>query len=325
MKKYLTIIFVVFMTIFISCKKQTIKDKLMHYYRLINADKGLMIYEFDTNKSYGDKTNEKFYMGSMMRLPVLVTAHYLADKNRLNLNQAFAIGKPEIVYGPGIIKNLVDAGVKYFNINELLRFMMQNNDATAMDIVINVMGIENINKALEEMQIKGIKITADNNGIAKMIYGLKDDKYKYAKPGYIISEIQKKREQGFKLDLNASKKIFSQNNQATPNAIITLLKKLYRNELFNKEKTNQVLELLQTVRPDKLISFQMPAKTNTYTTGTFSKMQINDAGIVVDDKVKFAIVMFCNFYKDKLPITLRRFVYITKLAYDKLLEPQKVE
>lgn len=316
MKKRTLIILVLILTVFVSCKKETVKDKLMHYYRLINAKKGLKVINLNTKKSYGDNNFEKFYMGDMVRLPVLVSAYYLAEKNRLNLNQRFVIGKLEIVYGPGILKHVSDVGVKYFTIKELARIMMQCNDATATDTIIKAIGIENINKALQEMGITGINVTADYNTIAKQLYGLTDDKYKFYKPGQIRDEILKKDKKTNK-DETFYKNVYSANNLATPEAIALLLQKLYDNALFSKEKTKEVLELMQNAVPNKLINFQMPEKSVVYTTGSYGKNLICDAGIIQDDKVKLAIVLFNNFNKDGRALTLRRFIYVSRLAYEK--------
>ncbi len=321
MKKCFAILISTLLIFTFSCKEQSIQDRLLHYYRLINAKKGLKVINLKTNKSYGDNSFNKFYMGSMMRLPVLISAFYLAEKNRVNLEQRFAVGKLEIVYGPGILKHVSGLGVKFFSMRELARIMMQCNDATATDLIINAIGIENINKALKEMDINGITITADNNTIAKQLYGLTDDKYKYYKTGHIRDEILKQNKN--QKDESFYKKVYSSNNLATPESIAKLLKKLYNKKLFSKEKTKQVLELMKSAIPDKLINFQMPKDTNVYTTGTFSNYLINDAGIIDNGKVKLIIVLFNNYNKDGKAITLRRFAFVTRLAYENALNPKK--
>lgn len=333
MKKIIAITVVLGLLIgLVSCKKETMQDKLLHYYRLINAKKGIYVEDLKTGSSFSRNGDKKFYLGSSVRLPILIAVYYLANKNRLNLYEKIPVSNIQLVYGPGIIQKMFTApGVKYFSIKELVRIMMYSNDYTAADILINKIGIENLKKAFEEMKVTGIEITSDNNTILKKLFKLEEEKYKFMQPGQIRGEIIKKLKEGKKsniynfshsygIDISFFIRAYQGQNTATPKAFAQLLKKLYKNELFPENWTKEVLEVALNSNSDNLLSYQLPGNTEIYNASDVSPFIMNDAGIVIDKKVNMIFVLFTNYIKDVKALTLRRFIYISRLAYENYLK-----
>lgn len=316
-KKIISILFIVMVFTSISCKKKTFKSTLLHYYRLIKAKKGIMVINLKNNSSFGYNQNKKFYMGSTMRLPLLAVLYHQAHKNRINLNQKIVVAFNDIAYGPGILKHVISRfDRRVFSLKDLAKIMMQSNDATATDLLIKAIKLENIKKALEEMNLSDIDINSDNTTITKKLFNLTEDKYKFYPPQMIKIEAEKKKDELLHKDtaffINAYKDI----NTATPKALAKLLKLLSEKKLLPENFTNEILDIMYNSSSRKLLSFQMPFTTKTHNAASFSSKIMNDAGIVIDSKVNMVFVMMANFIRDDAALTLRRFIYISRLAYE---------
>ncbi len=296
------------------CKKETVQNRLLHYYRIINAKKGLWVENLKTGTVISSNQHTPFYMGSIMRIPLLVTLYYQASKARANLYQKLPIGPAELVYGTGILQNNED--VKFYSMRELAKIMMYANDMTAMDVILKTLGIDNVKKALEEMKVTGIQINMDNNTVVKKLFELESDQYKFASPGMIRQEAIKKEKVIFAMDSSRLVNVYADTNTATPSALGTLFKKLIANELMPENFTKEVLEIMAMgAANNSLIYYALPAATTVQGASSLSQATMSNASVIMSEKAKMIFIFLSNFNRDGRSISLRRLAYISRLAY----------
>lgn len=103
---------------------------------------GCSLYDFKTKDSFAYQENESFYAASIIKIPVMaaVFAHIYEGKCRLNDN--IQIHEEDYVPGDGILNHL-SAG-KEWTIYDLLVLMIIESDNTATNVLIDLIGIENI-------------------------------------------------------------------------------------------------------------------------------------------------------------------------------------
>jgi beta-lactamase class A len=289
------------------------------YYRLLSGDKGIYVENLSGDVVFSSNSDKKLFMGAMVRFPVLISLYYLASKNKISLMQAVGVNSFDVVYGPGVLKNLVLTGPKFFNLRELAAIMMQSNDATATELLIKTIGTEKINVALKEMGIEDISVNSDITTLLKEVFSLNTDEYKFKRAGQIKDEIEKKVAENQLPDISVFMRVFSGKNYATASSVAMLFKKLYKHQLFPDNFTKEVMELLENSSPDKLLKFQLPSSAKVYNTPAVCFTALSDGGVVVSKDVKMIFVLMTNYLKEDRGLNLRRFVYITRLAYESLL------
>lgn len=124
--------------------------------RMLDADlarfpgrAGVWVKHLTTGEEAAVRADETFNSASVIKLPVLVIAHQMADGGALSLDERITIGKDNIRGGSGIFR-YHDAGLQP-TLRDVLMQMVITSDNTATDVAIaKVGGIGRVNAWLKE-------------------------------------------------------------------------------------------------------------------------------------------------------------------------------
>jgi beta-lactamase class A len=119
-----------------------IENDLLH---LISSGKGIYgvsIYHFETEEEFSHNQNEEFYAASIIKLPIMSAVFAQVAEGKRSLTDKIQIRSEDIVSGDGILKNL-SPGMEW-TIHDLVVLMIIESDNTATNLLIDLIGVENI-------------------------------------------------------------------------------------------------------------------------------------------------------------------------------------
>jgi beta-lactamase class A len=112
---------------------------------LLSSGKGMYgcsLYDLKTKESFAFQENESFYAASIIKVPIMAAVFAHAYEGKCRLKDKIQIHEEDFVPGDGILKHL-SAGMEW-TIYDLLVLMIIESDNTATNVLIDLVGIENI-------------------------------------------------------------------------------------------------------------------------------------------------------------------------------------
>ncbi|CUU04935.1 beta-lactamase class A [Candidatus Thermokryptus mobilis] len=166
---------------------------------------GVAVKNLATGETFLINENLIFPQGSAIKIPILIEVMKQASEGRFKLTDKIKIEKKHQVGGSGVLKEFAD-GLSELSIYDLAVLMITVSDNTATNILIDLVGMENVNKTLEKLGLKNTKLQR------KMI----------------------------RPDASAR----GEENLSTPIEAMKLMEMLYKGEVISKDVSQKVLEIL---------------------------------------------------------------------------------
>jgi len=184
----------------------------------VNGVLGVAIRDLTTGEEFRYNENLVFPTGSSIKIPVLVELHRQAAEGRYSLSTRKSIEKQDLVGGSGVIQHF-EAGASQLSLSDLAVLMIVLSDNTATNVLIDHVGMPNVNSTL------------DKSG---------------------LSQIRLRRRM---IDQAASAR--GEENTSTPYEAMRLMEKLYRGEVVSRAVSDQVLTTLK-IRKNSAIPSAVP-------------------------------------------------------------------
>ncbi|WP_137789430.1 serine hydrolase [Bacillus sp. E(2018)] len=109
---------------------------------------GVSIYHFETKESFEHHSDELFYSASIIKVPIMAAVFAHAAEGKCSLSDKIPVREEDIVPGDGIIKHL-SPGMEW-TIHDLIVLMIIESDNTATNVLIDLLGIDQINTYMKE-------------------------------------------------------------------------------------------------------------------------------------------------------------------------------
>ncbi|AXI10617.1 serine hydrolase [Oceanobacillus sp. 143] len=116
---------------------------------------GIAIEELGTNKSWGINEEELFYAASIIKVPIMIAVFAAYENERLSLSDVLELKIEEMVGGSGVLQYLAP-GTR-LTINDLITLMIIQSDNTATNMLINLIGKENIQQTMKNIGMQKSK------------------------------------------------------------------------------------------------------------------------------------------------------------------------
>ncbi|MEN3039521.1 MAG: serine hydrolase [Candidatus Kryptonium sp.] len=184
-----------------------------------NGVVGVAVKNLATNESFFINENLIFPQGSAIKIPILIEVLKQANEGKFKLTNKIKIEKKHQTGGSGVLKEFGD-GLSELSIYDLAVLMITVSDNTATNILIDLVGMENVNKTLLNLGLKQTKLQR------KMI----------------------------RPDASAR----GEENLSTPFEAMQLMEMLYRGEVISKEVSSQVIEILKKEKETNLGKYLPP-------------------------------------------------------------------
>src|SRR5262249_53551963 len=234
---------------------------------------GVAIKDLTTGEEVLINDQLSFPTGSSIKIPILIELYKQASMGKYKLSDQRWVEKKDQVGGSGVIVNFGDHSSQ-LSLNDLAALMIALSDNTATNMLIDQVGMANVNRTLDELGLKQIRLRR------KMI------------------------------DQAASAR--GAENIATPREAMTLMEKLYRGQVGNRQLSDDALKILK-IRKDSPIPRLLPESVEIANKpGNLEGVACDWAVVYVPNR-PYAIAVMTNYNGEGADGAIAK---VSKLAYD---------
>jgi len=168
---------------------------------------GVAIEDLTSGQKYQLRENEVFPQASSIKIAILAELYRQAQQGKLKLTDLYVVKSADLVEDSPIMNGLTP-GVTQITLRDLATMVVAVSDNSAANILIDRVGMENVNSFLESL-------------------------------GLTHTRLRRKM-----MDLKAAGE--GRENISTPGEMMTLLDAIYRGKVLNKSLTDDFFKLLST-------------------------------------------------------------------------------
>jgi beta-lactamase class A len=220
---------------------------------------GVAILDLTDGRTLLWHADDIYPTASSIKIAVLAELYRQAQEGKLKLADVYTVRKEDDVPDSAIFNGL-SYGVTQLTLRDLATMMIAVSDNSATNVLIDKVGMANVNAMLAAQGLKQTKL-------------------------------QRKM-----MDLNAAKQ--GRENIATPRELMTLLARIYQGKLLNREMTDAFFKMLATSKnspiriaiPEAVVSADKPGELEGVR---------NDSGLVFAQNRPFVISVMTSYDKDE--------------------------
>lgn len=217
---------------------------------------------------------------SSIKIAVLADLYLQAQQGKVSLSEAYTVRQQDLVPGSDVLLGLTP-GYTRLNLRDLASIMVAVSDNSAANILIDRLGLENINAMLQGL---GLHTTRLNRRM---------------------------------MDLKAASE--GRENIATPREMMTLLEAIYRGKLLNKEMTADFFKVLSTHKESSMLQGLPDEVTAANKPGELEAVR-NDSGIVFVKNRPYVLCVMTSYLKDERDgaAAIRKIAALTWSYFDRV-------
>ncbi len=242
---------------------------------------GLVIKDLHTGETFSHNGDLLFTQASVIKLQILLELFQQANQGKFSLDDLMTVEQENIVGGSGILQNLTPGKVQ-MSIRDVAILMIVESDNTATNMIIDLVGMENVNGTLKKL-------------------------------GFTQTKLQRKM-------MDTAAWVADRENISTPNETARLIEMIYNGKVLDRESCDEILQILSIPKGGS-IRAQLPAGTKVaHKTGGVGGV-INDAGIIYLKNRPFIVTAMVNWLADReaareaiSEISLTAYSYYDRLA-----------
>jgi len=176
----------------------------------VKGASGFVAIDLTSGEKFAVNENMVFPQGSAIKIPILMEVHAQATRNKLQVTKRIPVTAKYQVGGSGILRTLGD-GTSELSVRDLCVLMITLSDNTATNMLIDLVGMDNINATMRGLGLRETKV------------------------------------QRRMIDLEASKR--GDENLSTPAEAAKIMTLLYKGEFIDRATSDAILEILKMPKP----------------------------------------------------------------------------
>jgi beta-lactamase class A len=122
-----------------------------------NGVMGLWVVDLTSRTQFGFNENNIFPQASAIKVPVLMEVYKQAGEGKFKLSDTRRIQKADMTPGSGILCELGDGTVQ-LTLHDLCVLMIVLSDNTATNLLIDLVGVANVNRTMESLGLKQTRL-----------------------------------------------------------------------------------------------------------------------------------------------------------------------
>jgi len=254
------------------------KKKIEKIISQVEGNVCINFYDLNKNNGFSVNGDKKVLSASMIKLLILAELMKKIFENKFSLSDTVMMANFMKIGGDGVLKEL-NTG-HHFTLKELATLMIIVSDNQATNILIDFLGMENINQLGKELDLK------------ETFLGRK------------------------MMDAEARKKGYD--NYICADDISLLLKLIYQEKLINKEASQLMLDILLRQQQGERLQRYLPSDIKiAHKCGDLDNLE-NDGGIIwLGDRAYILVVLTNGMPNLQCKQTIGK---ISKFVYDKMEE-----
>jgi beta-lactamase class A len=241
---------------------------------------GLAVKDLTSGEEFFIHGDEIMPQASSIKIAVLANLYLQSQQGKLKLTDEYTVRKEDMVPGSDIMLGLT-AGTTRLTLRDLATMMVAVSDNSATNVLIDRLGVDNVNTMLEGLGLHGTRLHR------KM------------------------------MDLKAAGE--GRENVSTPREMMTLLETIYRGKLLNKEMTGDFLHILSTHKESALLQGLPDDAVAASKPGELEAVR-NDSGIVLVKNRPYVLCVMTTYLKDEHDgsAAIRKVAALTYSYFDRL-------
>ena len=254
------------------------KKKIEKIISQVEGNVCINFYDLNKNNGFSVNGDKKVLSASMIKLLILAELMKKIFENKFSVSDTVMMANFMKIGGDGVLKE-VNTG-HHFTLKELVTLMIIVSDNQATNILIDFLGMENINQLGKELDLK------------ETFLGRK------------------------MMDAEARKKGYD--NYTCADDISLLLKLIYQEKLINKEASQLMLDILLRQQQGERLQRYLPSDIKiAHKCGDLDNLE-NDGGIIwLGDRAYILVVLTNGMPNLQCKQTIGK---ISKFVYDKMEE-----
>ncbi len=212
---------------------------------------GLVAVDLTTGERFGLNENLVFPQASAIKIPILMEVYKQAAEGEFKLSDSLPVTKQQQVGGSGVLKELGD-GTSHLSIRDLAVLMILVSDNTATNILIDLVGMENISQTMASLGLAQTKVQRRMMDIAARARG--------------------------------------DENLSTPAEAARIMEILYRGEFLDRAACDDILDILKKTKPEG--GYALPRYPDVaFKTGGIPGVATEWAIVYLEDRPYITVVM----------------------------------
>jgi beta-lactamase class A len=218
---------------------------------------GLAVLDLTDGRKYVLHANDVFAQASSIKICVLAELYRQAQQGKLKLTDIYTVNAADLVPDSDIMGGLTP-GVTRITLRDLATMMVAVSDNSATNVLIDRVGMENVNAFLDSM-------------------------------GLTHTRLRRKM-----MDLKAASE--DRENISTPAEMMALLEALYRGKVLNKEMTDDYFKVLSTHK-DSWIPRDLPDDLKIADKPGALEGVRNDSGVIFVEKRPYILCVMTSYLR----------------------------
>lgn len=256
---------------------------------------GVGALHLESGRSVFLNRGERFPMASSYKVPIAVQLLERVDRGEMRLDSMIALAPGDIHPGSGILAQLFDKPGVILSVRNLLELTLLISDNSATDVVLRAAGgPELVTRRMRELGIEGIRVDRPTIQLIGDWRGVRDLPPNNDVPPERFRELSQAVTPAAR-DSAAAAFEHDERDTATPEGMLLLLEKVWREEALGSESTALLLDIMtrSTTGLGRLRGMLPPTVSVAHKTGTIGGTT-NDIGIITlpDGAGHVAIVAF---------------------------------
>jgi beta-lactamase class A len=244
-------------------KEQILWQKLEAYIKEtdqgLDGVMGVAILDLATRRTLLFHADEVLPTASSIKIAILAELYHQAQQGKLRLGDLYTLQPADIVGGSGIA-GMFTPGVTRLTLRDLSILMISVSDNSATNVIIDRLGMENVNGMLDSLGLTKIRLRR------KM------------------------------MDSKAAAE--GRENVATPHEMMLLLEQLYRGKLLTGELSENFFKVL-SIHKESYIRRGLPEEVRVASKPGELEGVRSDSGIVFAGKRPFVISVMTGYLRDE--------------------------
>jgi len=198
---------------------------------------GVSVKHLGTGESADLNGDRLFPTASVFKVPVLAEFYRQVERGALSPDQEVVLTERDKVPGSGILKELSE-GLSV-SLRDLLSLMMVVSDNTATDLIAKRVGLDNVNKTLDELGLHRTRVVKYCREILFDLVGVNDMPLEEMTLS-LFNELNEAMEYGGSWSLGVE-----DNDVTTPNEMTRLLEFIVNGEAAGRESCDEILAIMK--------------------------------------------------------------------------------
>ena len=298
---------------------ERLKRQIEGAIRGVEGEVGVAAKHMETGEELTLNGDTYFPMASVFKVPIFVEVMAQIKEGRFTLEDEISIQETDQHFGSGMLSDLDAPGIK-LSVRNLINLMMMISDNSATDILLTMVGAENINSRLKSFGLEKITVNRTCHHLIMDAVGMDYEKYKDLPLDEVTKAFRKDRAENPEAFKQATKN-FSQiiKDQSSPRAMNRLLELIFSKEILDEESCDHIIQvMLKCQTGGRRLQGDLPSYVDVaHKTGTIGGT-VNDAGIIYlpDDLGHVAITVFTKDTEGKTRDIEDIIAQIARFVYD---------